>query len=145
MAVTPYIGSEGSPADIPDIRSADLSAKLYFAQSAYYLLTGIWPLISPRTFQKVTGPKTDLWLVKTVGVLVVVIGVVLGLTGARRRHAPETVVLAVGSALGLAAIDIVYVAKGRISRVYLLDALAELLLAGMWAVAGRRQITAVED
>ncbi len=30
-----------------------------------------------RTLEVVTGPKTDLWLVKTVGVLVGVSGVVL--------------------------------------------------------------------
>jgi len=40
----------------------------------YFLLTGIWPLLSMRTFEAVTGPKVDRWLVKTVGVLVAVIG-----------------------------------------------------------------------
>lgn len=71
------------------------------------LLTVLWSLLSIDTFQKVTGPKTDLWLVKTVGV----IGAVLGVSG-------------------LAAVDVFYVAKGRISPVYLLDAAAELALAG---------------
>jgi hypothetical protein len=35
-------------------------------------MTGLWPLVSIGTFQQVTGPKTDLWLVKTVGVLIAV-------------------------------------------------------------------------
>ena len=40
--------------------------------------TGIWPLLDIESFQDVTGSKTDLWLVRTVGVLVAVIdGVVL--------------------------------------------------------------------
>ena len=48
--------------------------KLPVAQGVYFLLTGIWPLLSMRTFEAVTGPKVDRRLVKTVGVLVAVIG-----------------------------------------------------------------------
>jgi hypothetical protein len=44
-------------------------------------LTGICPLISIDTFQKVTRPKTDLWLVKTVGSLIASIGLVIVLAG----------------------------------------------------------------
>ena len=109
-----------------------------FGQAAYYILTGLWSLVSIGTFQRVTGRKTDLWLVKTVGALVVGIGASLGLAGNRHRITPETIVLAVSSAAGLAGIDVVYVAKKRISPVYLLDALAELGLIGLWAVAWSR-------
>jgi hypothetical protein len=44
--------------------------RLAARQGVYYLLTGVWPLPSIGSFQRVTGPKTDLWLVRTVGVLV---------------------------------------------------------------------------
>jgi hypothetical protein len=74
-------------------------------------------------------------LVKTVGVLVTVMGGALGLAGWRRRVTPEMRLMAVGGALGLAAIDAIYTAKGRISKVYLLDAAAELNLAAAWAYA----------
>ncbi len=111
---------------------------LSLAQGAYYVLTGVWPLVSIGTFQKVTGPKTDLWLVKTVGVVVGVIGGVLVMAGYRRQTAPEIPILAAGSAAGLAGIDIVYVLKKRISRIYLLDALAELVLIAGWALAWLR-------
>lgn len=43
---------------------------LAFLQGTYYLLTGVWPFASMGTFLAVTGPKTDLWLVRTVGALV---------------------------------------------------------------------------
>jgi hypothetical protein len=89
-------------------------------------------LLSIRTFEKVTGPKTDKWLVKTVAVLVTVIGVVLAMAGRRHKVSGEIGVLAVGSALGLTAIDFIYVAKKRISKIYLLDALAEIILTAMW-------------
>lgn len=95
----------------------------------------MWPLVSPGTFQAVTGPKRDLWLVNTAGVLVTAIGGVLAVSGARRAVSPETAALAVSSAAGLAAIDITYVSKRRISPVYLLDAAAELAAVYLWARA----------
>jgi hypothetical protein len=47
-------------------------------QAAYYCLTGIWPLLHLASFEAVTGPKTDDWLVKMVGLLAAVIGATLG-------------------------------------------------------------------
>jgi hypothetical protein len=107
-------------------------------QGFYYMLTGVWPLVSLRSFEAVTGPKRDKWLVQTVGVLVAAIGLVLARAGARGRVTPDISLLAIASAMGLAAIDIVYVRTGTISRVYLLDALGETLLVWGWAAASRR-------
>jgi len=56
-----------------------------FVQAWYYLVTGVWPLVNISSFQLVTGPKTDLWLVKTVGVLVTVISVTLLIAAYRQR------------------------------------------------------------
>ena len=107
-------------------------------QGIFYLLTGIWPLIDIASFQEITGPKTDLWLVRTVGVLVIVIGAVLVSAARARRITPEIQMLAVGSALGLATIDLVYALSGRISAVYLADAVAEVGLVVLW-ISGRRR------
>jgi hypothetical protein len=109
---------------------------LSITQGLYFFFTGIWPLLSIRTFQIVTGPKIDLWLVKTVGVLVIVIGSVLMAAGIREQITPETILLAVGGAASLASIDVVYVLKGRISPVYLLDALIEMIFIIGWILAG---------
>ncbi|MFW6235289.1 MAG: hypothetical protein ACOC24_00750 [Desulfovibrionales bacterium] len=109
-----------------------------FVQGGYYLLTGIWALVNITTFQMVTGPKTDLWLVRTVGVLVLIIGIVLGSAGVRRRFPLEVFLLALGSCLGLAAIDIIYTLSGTISPIYMLDALAELALAASWTIFWRK-------
>src|SRR6185295_11151143 len=110
---------------------------LLAGQGVYYLATAVWSLVSIDTFQAVTGPKTDTWLVKTVGVLVGVIGAVMLRAGFRRRPPSEAGWLAGGSALGLAVIDVVYVAKGRISRIYLADAVEELALAALLARSWR--------
>jgi hypothetical protein len=102
-------------------------------QGFYFLVTGLWPLVSIGTFQMVTGRKTDLWLVKTVGVLVAVIGLAVLVGGLRGRLTPELILLAAGSAVGLAGVDVIYVARRTIAPIYLLDALVELLLVGGWA------------
>ncbi len=114
---------------------ADRQRRIAKWQAAYYLPTGIWPLIpfvGIRTFEVLTGPKTDRWLVQTVGALVTVIGAVIGLAGSRRRVTPEVELLAVGSALSLATVDVVFVARRRIRPVYLLDALTNLWFAETW-------------
>ena len=113
----------------------ELQDWLALAQGAYFALTGLWPLVSIRTFMAVTGPKTDIWLVKTVGVVVLAIGAVLLMAGARSAVTPEIYLLAVASAAGLAAIDVYYVAKGTIDRMYLADATAEVVLIVLWGVA----------
>ena len=43
-------------------------------QGAYYLVTGVAPFVSRRWFERVTGPKTEWWLVQTAGALVGVAG-----------------------------------------------------------------------
>ena len=100
-----------------------------YVQAVYYVPTGIWPLVHMRSFEWVTGPKVDRWLVKTVGGLLTVVGVVLGLGASSQRVTPEVRVLAVGSAVSLAMIDLVYVRRGRIRRIYTLDAIANVGLA----------------
>ena len=115
--------------------SPRLLVVLAAVQGAYYAATGVWGLVDLGSFQFVTGPKTDLWLVRTVSVLVLVVGSVLLVAAARLHVAFELVLLAAGSALGLAAIDVVYATAGTIRDVYLLDAAAQVGLALAWAVA----------
>ncbi len=111
-----------------------LSAWASLGQGIYYLVTGVWPLFSISSFQRVTGRKIDLWLVKTVGALITVIGTVLVLAGVRNRATPEITTLAAGSASAFLAVDTVYVARRRISPIYLADAGAELSLILLWAL-----------
>jgi hypothetical protein len=109
------------------------AVRLARLQAILYIATGVWPFVSMRSFEAVTGPKVDRWLVKTVGALVAVIGSALALASRRRQLAPEIVLIATGGAAALATIDTVYVAKRRISPVYLLDAVAEIGLVAGWA------------
>src|SRR4030042_4958162 len=101
-------------------------------QGLYYFITGLWALLSMRTFEKVTGPQTDRWLVQTIGLMLVVIGLALITSGIRKTITPEMVILGVGTAGVLLGIDVFYVSIKKISRIYLLDAVAELLLIAGW-------------
>src|SRR5436190_23996701 len=98
-------------------RTSGLVATVLWVQGAYFLATGVWPLVSVETFQMVTGPKTDHlgtergdhWLVITVGVLVIAIALPLLLAARQRTMHPPTVALAIGSSIGLTAVDVFYV------------------------------------
>jgi len=111
---------------------AGFAELLLLAQGVYYVASGVWPVLHIRSFLIVTGPKTDLWLVKTVGVLITVIGATLILAGAWRQTTVEIFVLAVGSQLALTAVDVIYVAKKVIDRIYLLDAAVEMIFFAAW-------------
>lgn len=117
---------------------------LAWLQGLYFVVTGIWPLVHMASFVALTGPKVDLWLVKTVGILIVVVGAVLLLGARRRTIGPELTLLAVGCAGSLAAVDLVYALSDRIWDVYLLDAVAEIALVALWGIAwylrGRRSV-----
>jgi hypothetical protein len=117
---------------------ATVQRALATGQGLFYVATGVWPLLHRRSFEAVTGPKTDWWLVQTVGLLVSVTGGTLLLEARRPQVSAPVRALAVGCALGLAGIDVVHVTKRRISPVYLLDAAAELALAAAWAVTAAR-------
>jgi hypothetical protein len=117
---------------------------LLWVQGAYYLLTGLWPLVSIRTFIWVTGQKTDHlksgleidhWLVMTAGVLITAIGLGIVVAAARRSLSAEIVTVAVGAAVGLTAIDVIYNWRGMIGPMYLVDAVLQILLIAAWSVA----------
>jgi hypothetical protein len=130
------------------MRATKISTVTCWIQGIYFALTGVWPLVSITTFQMVTGPKTDHlitgdeadhWLVKTVGLLIAANAVVFLVAAWRRRLTIDVVLLGICTAAALATIDSVYVLRGTISRVYLLDATAEALLIVLWIIVVRKQ------
>lgn len=100
-------------------------------QALYYLVTGVWPILSMASFEAVSGPKVDDWLVRMVALLVVVIGATLLIAVRRRAWTTETKVLAIGGALAFTAIDLRYALSGRISPIYLADAGLELAFVAL--------------
>jgi hypothetical protein len=115
-------------------------------QAGYYIVTGVWPLVSLATFEAVTGPKVDDWLVHMVGLLAMAIGLVLGAATLRDKAASraDAVLLAVATAAAFCVIDVYYVAVGRIRPVYLMDAAVEIVFA-LWVVLASRRAVAAQE
>jgi hypothetical protein len=85
-----------------------------------------------------TGPKADFWLAQTVGVLVAGIGGVLLLAEKRDRLTKELELLGATSAAGLGVVDLVFALSGQISKVYLVDAVAQAALITGWVRGNAR-------
>ena len=107
---------------------------LLWIQGWYFLLPSVWPLVHMPSFLAVTGPKTDLWLVRTVALLLISISLTLLTAAYRKEYLPALGVLAVTSAAGVAAIDLYYALNDRIWDTYLIDAAGEGLLILAWQV-----------
>lgn len=95
------------------------------AQGLFNAVTGIWPILHMRSFEAVSGPKTDRWLVRSVGALLLSNGLVQLAAGSSPDALAQARRIGIGTAAALAAIDLVYAPAGRISKIYLLDAVVE--------------------
>ena len=107
-------------------------------QGVFYVVSGIWPLLSPRTFQIVTGFKADFWLAQTVGAMLALSGVVLFLAARAGRITSEIALLGGGLAAVLCVVDIGCVAAPRTTPAYWVDAVVECGLVVAWVIAWRR-------
>jgi len=109
------------------------------AQGTYYGVTALWPLVSRRSFEFITGPKEDWWLVEVVALMILPIAGTLLKAGANDRVTPEIQLLGAGAAGLLASSDVLVTLRRRGRPTYLLDAVASggLLLA--WGAATRSE------
>jgi hypothetical protein len=96
--------------------------KVLFVMSSYYLVTGIWPIVDINSFMAVTGPKTDIWLVKMVGLLTVSISIQMF---ADLRGGVANFRLPITAAISYLIIDCYYALNDTISDIYLADGLLQ--------------------
>jgi hypothetical protein len=113
-----------------------LAARL---QGVYYAVTGVWPVLHMASFLRVTGPKRDLWLVRTVGLVMGALGAGLVAAARGRRVDPALALASAAAAAGVAAVDLTPGPPARISRLYAADGVAQLLLLALWAAGARRR------
>ncbi len=101
-------------------------------QSIYTFITAVWSLVDIESFMLVTGYKTDIWLVKTVGAILVSISLCMAThLFIRTDHLP-VVILAIFSSIGFICIDFYYALNDIISNVYLADGFAQILFLLGW-------------
>jgi hypothetical protein len=103
------------------------------SQLLYYFLTAIWPLIHIDSFLMVTGDKTDIWLVKTVSVLLLPYCLLLTYLAFSGKKSVVIVMSVMLCCLGLLFIDLYYYFNNVIKWVYLIDGFFQLLLFVYWA------------
>jgi hypothetical protein len=116
-----------------------LCAPLSRAHGLFNVVTGLWPVVHMRSFEAVSGPKVDRWLVRTVGGLMAANGVAQLTAGDAEQRLSARIGL--GTSAVLATVDVWYGATGRISRIYLLDAVVQLGWMAAWTAALRRAKT----
>ena len=102
------------------------------AQGVFWVTTGLWPIVHLRSFEAVTGRKRDRWLVQTVGGLITAVGAALLVGAFERRRSAALKTLGIASASALAAADIYFAGRRRISPVYLVDAGIEAGFVAVW-------------
>jgi hypothetical protein len=103
-------------------------------QTIYYLITAVWALVDIRSFIFITGPKTDVWLVKTVAVLLLCICASLGTYFFIKKDFLPVNILAISCCMGFIIIDCYYSFSNVISDVYLVDAAIQLILLIYWGI-----------
>jgi energy-converting hydrogenase Eha subunit E len=80
----------------------------------------------------VSGPKTDIWLVKTVSVVLAAIGLSLIVQAVSNSLSLPILILALCNSIGLSFIDFYYSLRNVISKVYLADAFLEIVFFFIW-------------
>lgn len=93
---------------------------VFLVQGIYFVVTGIWPVVNMASFITATGPKQDTWLVEMVGLLSTSVGLTYIVTSLRRRALP--VLLGYSVSFSFLIMDLIYVIRGEIDQIYLLDA-----------------------
>jgi hypothetical protein len=111
---------------------------LALSQGLYFFLTGIWPLVHVDSFLWVTGPKTDIWLVKTVGALLIPVSIAIGLGYFIKTDQRSLLVLAMGTNIAFICIDVYYSVTDVISDIYMADAVVEACLLLGWIAATKQ-------
>lgn len=114
-------------------RSLENAGALARAQGVFNIVGGAWPLLALSSFEWVFGSKTDRWLQRTMGGMLITVGwaqLCTKPTAESVRHARR---IGMGTAATLLAIDLIYVPTGRIRPTYLGDAAMEAAWLLAWS------------
>jgi hypothetical protein len=103
-----------------------------YSQAIYTFLTGVWPILDIESFMLVTGPKTDIWLVKTVGALLIPVSISMFFFVREKSEVVPVIILCAGTSISFMSIDLYYSLSGTISNIYLLDAAVEGIFLVAW-------------
>lgn len=110
-----------------------LTRYLRNVHGVYLLIGGAWPLLHLRSFEAITGPKSDDFLVRSVALLLLLAGSIL----LAQRKAPferSAVQMAMGTSFSLGCVAVISALGGWIWKIYLIDGAIHLLFVLAWTV-----------
>ena len=119
-----------------------IRARTSQSQGFYYVAASLWAIFDMRGYAWVTGPKTDVWLVRAMALVLLANGVSLIIAAVgrgRRAVSASSQFLGMATAAGLFGIDCYYVLADVISPIYLFDAALEAAFLIAWLIPPRRQ------
>ncbi|MCW3076711.1 MAG: hypothetical protein JWO32_1320 [Bacteroidetes bacterium] len=105
--------------------------KIYLLLGLYLSITGIWPIIHLNSFLFITGPKNDIWLLKTFSLLLIAVGITLILSSKYKNVPAPLIILPLLISSALLFADVYYPLIGKIRPVYLLDGIIQLLFISL--------------
>jgi hypothetical protein len=108
---------------------------ILWIQGMYYFITAIWPLLHIESFMEVTGYKTDVWLVKTVGALLIPVSLCMLIHNFIKTDHRPVALLCVLSAIAFMTIDFYYAITDVIRDVYMLDGVIQIAFLLLWIYA----------
>jgi hypothetical protein len=83
---------------------------------------------------EVTGPKTDIWLAKTVSALLTAVSLCFIANLYIKTDRRPVIILAVACCIALACIDFYYAGNKIISPVYYVDGVLQVIFLFAWIV-----------
>lgn len=126
-------------------KNRKLYSILLWTQGIYTLVTALWGLLDIDSFMSVTGPKTDIWLVKTVSVLLVAIALSLLSGLIDGPYKLPIAILGISTSIAMAFIDFNYTITDTISKVYAVDGIIEILFMVGWIFCIYRNVNSNVD
>jgi hypothetical protein len=108
---------------------------LLIVQGFYTFITALWAIVDIDSFMEITGPKTDIWLVKTFSIILVAVGLTL-LSHLKEPDSPVLPAILLGclTSAGLAFIDFFYSSRNTISFVYATDGIIQIAFFMGWMI-----------
>jgi hypothetical protein len=108
---------------------------LLIVQGFYTFITALWAIVDIDSFMDITGPKTDIWLVKTLSIVLVAVGLTL-VSHLKEPDKPvlPAIILGCLTSVGLAIIDFFYSSRNTISFVYATDGIIEVAFFIGWMI-----------
>jgi hypothetical protein len=101
-------------------------------QGGYYFITAAWGLIDIDSFMDVSGPKTDIWLVKTVSAMLLAICAGIFTAILQREINLAVAVMCFALTISFAAIDFYYTLNKTIKWVYAVDGGLQIVFMIGW-------------